>query len=125
MPNSQQIDWTDLRKGYNRIYHTNYRTVKIFLTKVYKINPSVHKVGEILGLSHTAILYKMMDLNIPRQPKGHRGKTIFQERYRAIKHPGTLKYSEIAKIVGCSNSYAYHLKKIIKKWDEKRIANAN
>jgi len=115
---NESIDWDDLRKGYNRIYKTNHRTVKIFLSKVYKSNPSVHKVGEILGVSHTVVLYKMVGLKIPRQPKGHRGKTVYQEKYRAIKNPEELKCSKIAKIVGCSGGYVYHLTKAIKKWDK-------
>lgn len=120
MSKSQQLDWTDLRKGYNRIYHTNYRTVKIFLTKVYKANPSVHKVGEILGVSHTAVLDKMKALKIPRLPKGHRGDSKFQVRYRTIKNPERLKYHEIAKTIGCSNGYVYHLARAIKKWDREK-----
>ena len=119
MGSDEQIDWDDLRDGYNRIYKKKHSTVKIFIKNVYKENTSIHRSAEMLGVSHITFLKKMKKLNLPRLIKGHRGKTIFQERYRAIENRESLRYSEIAKIVGCSDGYVYHLEKSVKKWDDK------
>ena len=121
MPGAKQIDWEDLLEGYNRIFKTNYRTVKTFLAKVYKANPSIHKVGKILGVSHTTVLDKMQELDIPLLRRGHRGKSKFQERYRAIENVETLKPTEIAKIIGCSVTYVYALVKTVKRLDETNV----
>lgn len=119
MPDNDRINWDDLRMGYNRIYKTCFTNNKEFLTTVYKIKPSVHKIGKILGVAHTTVLDKMISLNIPRLSKGHRGNTEYQNKYRGIKNPEKLRNTEIAKIVGCSVEYTYALPKIIAKWDGK------
>jgi|GEM_PF-2344578 len=115
--NINSIDWDDLRQGYNRIYKTNHSTVRIFLSQLYKDKKSAKAIGRILGVSYSVVLNKMRELDIARNKKGHRGKSVYQERYRAIKNKEDLSLPEIARIVKCTVSYAHALPRIIEKWD--------
>lgn len=42
-PENQKINWDELRIGYNRIYKTNYKTVKAFLSSIYEKHQTLIK----------------------------------------------------------------------------------
>jgi len=114
---NNKIDWEDLRLGYNRIYHTNYKTPEEMISKMYAADPVLEHIGEVLGVSGQSVGEKMRKEGLPRKPKGHRGQSKYQIAYRKIENPEKLNQKEISEKTGCSLCYAYHLPKIIKKWD--------
>lgn len=103
--NKNQIDWEDIRQGYNRIKKTKHKTVKSMLTSLYAKELTLVKAGEILGPSSQTIQSKMKELGIPRLPKGHRGKTKCVKAIRAISDVSQMTALQIAKAVEFSRSY--------------------
>lgn len=100
-----KIDWLDLLTGFNRIKKTNHKTVKEMLTSLYAKEKTTVKTGKILGVSHQTVNDKMISLNIPRLPKGHRGKSKCIRAILGLGDVSQMTAIQIAKSVDFSRSY--------------------
>jgi len=103
------INWNELRKGYNRIYKTNYHSVKSFLSGIYIQTPNLKKISKILGVSHPSIRTEMVRLNIPRLPKGHRGDPKALKAIKAIENISELTCRKIATQTGYCWGYVWFI----------------
>jgi len=103
-----KIDFEELRIGYNRIYGTDYRTVKSLLAGMYKDEPNVKKIARILGVSYTTARLEVAKQNIEVLPQFNRGDS---KGLRDLKNLGRKKDlsamtgEEIASILGYSLQY--------------------
>jgi hypothetical protein len=110
--NKNQIDWEDLRQGYNRIKKTSHQTVTAMLTSLYAKEQTLIKTGDVLGVSSDVlgvssqtVCNEMVRLNISRLPSGHRGKPKCVKAIRAISDVSQMTALQIAKAVEFSRSY--------------------
>lgn len=114
------IDWEELRIGYNRIYKTDYTTVKeMLIGLMYKIGSNV-KISCNLGIDRCTLTKKMLEIGIYHQ------YTWGQGRYypgpgveiRKIKKEDLRQMTpkEIAYRIKTSPNYVYEL---LKKFDLK------
>jgi hypothetical protein len=105
MNDNEKIDWEALRQGYNRIYKTSYKTVTEMLTSLYAKEKTLVKSGDVLGVSSTTVGDEMRRLNIPRLPKGHRGKSKCIRAILALGDVSQMSTFGIAKAIEFSRSY--------------------
>ena len=105
----EKIDWKDLRQGYNRIKKTCHTTVTDMLKNLYAEQKTLERVGDILGVSGQSVHDEMKRLNIPRLPKGHRGKSKCLQAIYDLENAGGLTYPEIAEAINFSASRVYFL----------------
>lgn len=105
----EKIDWKDLKIGANRIFGTNHKTVTDMLKNLYAEQKTLKKVGDILGVSGQTVYDEMKRLDIPRLPKGHRGKPKCLQLIYDLEDTADLTYPEIAKAIGFSESRVYFL----------------
>lgn len=96
--------WEDLLTGYNRMYGSSFTTIKEMLAFLYQKEKSGDRVGDILGISGTAVIRKMKKCGIPIGPRGGiRYSKCLQE---VIKIPMAeleqMTVRDIAKKVGYS-----------------------
>ena len=119
MPKADSIDWDDVMSGCNYFKKTTFKTPAEMLEKLYDETGSVNRMEDILGPSHATILKKMKSLGIKRLPKGHRGHTKMQDKYRSLDNPENMTIKEIAQVLGCTDSHVHNLRKSIKMWEAK------
>ena len=112
---NEPIDWDALKGGYNRIYHTDFKTVSEMLINLYSKEKTLERVGKVLGIAGQTVNEQMKRLNIPRLHRGHRGFSAFQVAYRKIENPEQYTQRELARMLGCSCGYIPSLKQHNKK----------
>lgn len=103
--NKLQIDWPWLLEGYNRIKKTSHKTVTEMLTSLYAEEKTLVRAGKVLGPSSQTIRDKMKELNIPRLPKGHRGKSKCIRTIIALGDVSQMTAMQVAKAIDFSRSY--------------------
>lgn len=101
----EKIDWEWLLEAFNRIKKTDYKTVTDMLKNLYAKEKTLEKAGEVLGVSGQTVGDKMRDLNIPRLPKGHRGKSKCVRAILALGDVSQMSTMEIAKAIDFSRCY--------------------
>ncbi|HUU41836.1 MAG TPA: hypothetical protein VMW42_12945 [Desulfatiglandales bacterium] len=103
-----KIDFEELRTGYNRIYGTDYLTVKSLLFGLYNKDPNVKKIARILGISHTTVRAEMVRQGIGLLPQFNRGDSKGLRDIKALgkkKDLSAMECEEIASILGYSPQY--------------------
>lgn len=100
-----RIDFEELRTGYNRIYDTDYRTVKSLLLGLYNDDPNVKKIAGTLGVSHVTLRSEMTRQGVKLLPKGHRGEPKALRDIRALGDVSEMTCDDIAFRVGFSSQY--------------------
>lgn len=115
MGDTTKIDWEDLRKGYNRIYSTDFSSPQAMVADIYDHELTLRKVADILGLAKETVGKYMQLHDLPRLKKGHRGSSLFYLLYKKIENSEKYTSKELADMVGCSVSYIYNLRQKRKK----------
>ena len=108
---SDNIDFEELRIGYNRIYKTSHKTVKDFLRSAYEKTPHLKKLEKALGVSHPTIRKEMVRLGLPRQKKGHRGLPNGLIKINELDGVSEMTCIEIASRIELSFQYTWWLLK--------------
>ena len=110
-----KIDWTALLDGYNEMYGLHFNTLEEFIKSLYNKH-RIEKASEILGVSAAVFQEKMVELNIPREPKGHRQPTKLA-KFKALSDDEAFKLplGETAKLVNVSNNHAQVLRSLRKR----------
>ena len=113
------IDWTELTEGYDRIYHTSFKSDAKLLTALLR-DKSPFQISEILGVS-TYALYRRLDfLEIKRShQRGGANNTLTDKRDLFLSIPedeiAKMTAREIINKVGISSQYYYMLMKKYKR----------
>ena len=110
-----KIDWNALLDEYNEMYGFHYDTMEEFVKSLYDVN-RIEKASEILGISTSVFQEKMVELDIPREPKGHRQPTKLA-KFKALSDDEAFKLplGETAKLVNVSNNHAQVLRSLRKR----------
>ena len=110
-----KIDWNALLDEYNEMYGFHYDTMEEFVKSLYDVN-RIEKASEILGISTSVFQEKMVELDIPREPKGHRQPTKLA-KFKALSDDEAFKLplGETAKLVNISNNHAQVLRSLRKR----------
>ena len=110
-----KIDWNALLDEYNEMYGFHYDTMEEFVKSLYDVN-RIEKASEILGISTSVFQEKMVELKIPREPKGHRQPTKLA-KFKALSDDEAFKLplGETAKLVNVSNNHAQVLRSLRKR----------
>ena len=122
-----KIDWNALLDEYNEMYGFHYDTMEEFIKGLYDVN-RIEKASEILGVSTSVFQEKMVELKIPREPKGHRQPTKLA-KFKALSEDEAFKLplGETAKLVNVSNNHAQVLRSLRKRgykyYDGQKSAN--
>lgn len=71
----REIDWPEQLSFYNRIFNTNYISVKIMLKNGYKRFGSLKEFSYKLGISSETLRQKLIKenikINLPIRPRGN------------------------------------------------------
>ena len=105
MYDNEPIDWSFLVEGYNHFKKTSHSTVAEMLTSLYAKEKTLVKSGDVLGVSSTTVADEMRRLNIPRLPKGHRGKSKCIRAILALGDVSQMTTLQIAKAIDFSRGY--------------------
>jgi len=110
-----KIDWNELLEGYNEMYGLHYETIEEFVKSLYDKN-RIQRSSDILGISNTTFQEKMVELNIPRELKGHRKPTKL-DKFKALNDNEAFKLplGETAKLINVSNNHAQVLRSLRKR----------
>jgi len=100
-----RVDFEELRTGYNRIYDTNYGTVKSLLGGMYNNDPNVKKIARTLGISHTTVRAEMVRQGIKLLPQCNRGDSKGLRDIKALEDLSAMTCEDIASILGYSPQY--------------------
>ncbi len=95
-----QIDWDDLRVGWNMRNGKKWTSTKQWLGYLYRRKPNIHAMAKMLGVSDSALSKRLRDDGIIETKRGPSGKQIFvsipEERM------ATMTKLEIARETGLS-----------------------
>ncbi|MEA3253613.1 MAG: hypothetical protein U9Q17_01550, partial [Chloroflexota bacterium] len=102
MPGMSQIPWDEYLETYNRIHSAKFKTPQDMIAALYEREGTLGKVGDIMGVSGNTINIFMTKYGLPRKPRGHRGNSKYQKRFKAINSPQQYTQEELAELIGCS-----------------------
>ena len=110
-----KMNWNELLDGYNEMYGLHYDDMKDFIKSLYNEH-RIQRAADILGVSSAIFQQKMVELNIPREKKGHRKPTKL-DQFKALddKSGFKLPLGETAKLINVSNNHAQVLRSLRKR----------
>lgn len=106
---NNRLDWKEILKQYNKKYNKKIRTIKSLITQIYKEKGTIPLAAEVLLISHHAYLNKMIELDVPRGKKGHRGDPAILQKIKDIGDTSNMNCSEIARRVKYSKPYVWRI----------------
>ena len=110
-----KIDWDALLDGYNEIYDLHYSSIEEFVKSLYDVH-RIEEASKILGVSTSVFQEKMVELKIPREPKGHRKPTKL-DKFKMLSDNEAFKLplGETARLMNVSNNYAQVMRSLRKR----------
>ena len=110
-----KINWDELLTGYNEMYNLHYDTIEEFVKSLYDIH-RIKEASKILGIATSVFQEKMVELKIPREPKGHRKPTKL-DQFKALDDESAFKLplGETAILINVSNNHAQVLRSLRKR----------
>ena len=110
-----KIDWNELLEGYNEMYDLHYSNIEEFVKSLYDVH-RIEEASKILGASTSVFQEKMVELKIPREPKGHRKPTKL-DKFKTLSDNEAFKLplGETAKLMKISNGHAQVMRSLRKR----------
>ena len=121
---NNRVDWEELRQGYNRIYKTDFPTVRNLMVTLYEKYGSITKLSEILGVSFPTVSKELKRYTTLKKRGGNNREGVKNKKFMNIppERMATMTKLEIAN--ECDMSIQY-VELLIRKTKRKFVRTYN